>query len=163
MRGQDIVIANFLRQDFLWPGPTAQLSFHYLRDDGGTHFDDNGFLVRPAAGGIVQPHIVETYYLGLDRRWAHRTAQPHPRLLSGLWTQDTEPDRRQTPGYQRADGSHRALYGFRLAAAESGVLLGSGDGDPCDGRGRGFDAIFDNPNFAGDDDAGTATTPARRR
>ena len=38
----------------IWKGYTAQLSFHMNLDDGGTHYDKNDFLLRPAPFGTVQ-------------------------------------------------------------------------------------------------------------
>ena len=69
-RHQNVVIANYYRQDFVWPGYTAQLSFHYNLDQagsgdpGGQHYDTNGFLDRPALIGNVTPHDLHAYYLG---------------------------------------------------------------------------------------------------
>jgi len=40
-------LANLYIQDFLAKGYTTQFSFHFNRDYGGIHYDDNGFLVRP--------------------------------------------------------------------------------------------------------------------
>ena len=50
-RDQQVYVANVYVQDFLAKGYTTEFSFHYNRDDGGVHFDDNGFLVRPAPLG----------------------------------------------------------------------------------------------------------------
>ncbi|HEX2777381.1 MAG TPA: carboxypeptidase-like regulatory domain-containing protein, partial [Candidatus Acidoferrales bacterium] len=48
LRDQQVIIANVYRQDFLFQGYTAQFSVHYNNDEATLHFDDNGFLVRPA-------------------------------------------------------------------------------------------------------------------
>jgi hypothetical protein len=149
MRGQDIVIANFFRQDFLWPGYTAQLSFHYLRDDGGTHFDDNGFLVRPAAVGIVQPHIVETYYLG----WTGDGHIGRLNLTHAFYQVFGRDNRNPIAGRPQDINAQMAAIelslDFDYLRTKVGFFWASGDGNPRDSRGRGFDAIFDNPNFAG--------------
>jgi hypothetical protein len=60
-------------QDFFAKGYTTEFSFHYNRDDPSIHYDDNGFLVRPAPigdvikngvlNGVLQ-HGVRAYYLG---------------------------------------------------------------------------------------------------
>src|SRR4029077_2938535 len=68
-RGQQVYLANVYVQDFLAKGYTTEFSFHYNRDNGGLHFDDNGFLVRPApVGGVVngtiRTHNLQAYYLG---------------------------------------------------------------------------------------------------
>ena len=44
-RDQEVVIANLYRQDFIWPGYTAEWSFLANFDHGGVHYDDNGNLV----------------------------------------------------------------------------------------------------------------------
>ena len=43
-------------QDFLFPGYTAQVSYHYNNDAPSFHFDRNGFLVRPDPAGVFTPH-----------------------------------------------------------------------------------------------------------
>ena len=48
-RDQEVAIANFYRQDFIWPGYTAEWSFLANFDHGGTHYDDNGNLVAARA------------------------------------------------------------------------------------------------------------------
>src|SRR5207344_2848079 len=63
-RRQNVVAANLTRQDFVWPGYAAQLSVHYDDDLPSTHYDENGFLVRPAAIGDAAPHEIRVGYLG---------------------------------------------------------------------------------------------------
>src|SRR4030095_8044412 len=63
-RKQNTLIANYYRQDFIWPGYTAQVSFHYNNDQASTLFDKNGFLVRPDPAGVFRPHEINSLYLG---------------------------------------------------------------------------------------------------
>ena len=68
-RHQQVYIGNVYIQDFFAKGYTTEFSFHYNRDDPSIHYDDNGFLVRPAPvgdvinGGVLQ-HSIRAYYLG---------------------------------------------------------------------------------------------------
>src|SRR5262249_47895793 len=70
-RGQQVMIANLYRQDFLKPGYTIQVSYHFNKDDPSIRFDDNNFLVRPApigsviARGKVQTNAIRAHYFGL--------------------------------------------------------------------------------------------------
>lgn len=64
-RHEQTLIANYYRQDFIWPGYTVEASFHYDHDSPSMHFDSNGFLVRPAPIGIAMPHEINAFYLGL--------------------------------------------------------------------------------------------------
>ena len=63
-RGQQILIANYYHQDFIWPGYTIEGSIHYNHDDPSFHFDKNNFLVRPDPVGVFQPHRLDVAYLG---------------------------------------------------------------------------------------------------
>src|SRR5262249_34398324 len=63
-RNQRILIGNFYRQDFIWPGYTAQASITYNHDDPSFKFDKNLFLVRPDPVGQFQPHGLNVVYLG---------------------------------------------------------------------------------------------------
>src|SRR6266849_1470294 len=63
-RHQNVFIANYYRQDFIFPGYTAQFSVHYDHDRPTFHFDKNDFLVRPDPAGIFQPHMVDAVYFG---------------------------------------------------------------------------------------------------
>ena len=54
-RHQNTIIANYYQQDFIWPGYTAELSFHYNRDQASVKFDKNDFLARPDPVGVFSP------------------------------------------------------------------------------------------------------------
>jgi hypothetical protein len=155
LRNQQVVIANVYRQDFFFPGYTAQFSVHYNKDEATVHFDDNGFLVRPAPIGAVvsnnqvQPHSIHAAYLG----W---TGDGHIGWLN------------LTHAFYQALGNDSlnpiagrpVTINAQMAAAELSVdkdwmrfkgslFYASGSGNPRSGRARGFDAIEDFPEFAG--------------
>ena len=64
-RNQNIVIANYYRQDFIFPGYTAQASVHYNNDGPDFLFDQQPLPGPPDPAGVFQPHRVEACYLGL--------------------------------------------------------------------------------------------------
>jgi len=82
------------------------------------------------------------------RARAHPAGRREPRLLRGDRSRLAQPDRAPRAGHQRADGGARGLLRSRLAALKSSSS-GHPDGNPEDGTARGFDAIVDNPLFAG--------------
>jgi hypothetical protein len=148
-RNQQVTIANVYRQDFFIPGYTIQASFHYDKDDPSFEFDSNHFLVRPAPIGAVKAHAVRAYYYGL-------TGDGHiGRLnLTHAFYQVLGHDSLNPIAGRRTD------INAQMAAAElsldkdwirfrTSVFYASGDKDPRNGSARGFDAIFDSPNFAG--------------
>ncbi|HUI25850.1 MAG TPA: hypothetical protein VL403_07155, partial [Candidatus Kryptonia bacterium] len=63
-RDQQLAVANFFRQDFVWPGYTTEWTALWNHDEASFHLDDNGFLARPAPIGLVQPHEINAVYLG---------------------------------------------------------------------------------------------------
>lgn len=148
-RHQQVAIANVYRQDFFKPGYTIQASFHYDKDDPSFQYDTNNFLVRPAAIGLVKPHRIEAYYYGL-------TGDGHIGRLN------IDHAFYQVLGHDSFNSlAGRAVdINAQMAAAELSLdkdwlryrlsfFYASGDGNPRNGSARGFDTIFDNPNFAG--------------
>ncbi|MBI3891384.1 MAG: hypothetical protein HY303_07620 [Candidatus Wallbacteria bacterium] len=151
-RGQQVAIANVYRQDLFVPGYTGQLSLHYNHDDGRLKYDENGFLQRPANIGTVDPaggHSLESWYLGwtgdghigkLNVSHAYYVAKGHD-SFNPLAGRRIDIDARMAAVELSEDRDW-----LRLKAS---YLWASGDRDPSDGRGEGFSAILDNPNFAG--------------
>ena len=148
-RHQQVMIANIYRQDFIKPGYTIQASFHYHKDDPSFQYDTDNFLVRPAPIGEVVPHSVRAYYYGLagDGHFGKLN-------LTHAFYQVLGHD-----NFNEIAGRYVKINA-QMAAAELSLdkdwlryrlsfFYASGDKDPRDGTARGFDTIFDNPNFAG--------------
>jgi len=148
-RHQNTVIANYYRQDFLVPGYTGLVSFHYNNDQPGFKFDRNRFLVRPDPAGVFQPHRVETYYLGLAGQ-GHFGRLNISNAFYHAWGRDSlNPIAGQQQDIQAQMAAVELSYDRDWARFRVSWLWASGDTDPNDGAAEGFDAIFDNPNFAG--------------
>jgi hypothetical protein len=148
-RHQNVFIANYYRQDFLFPGYTAQCSFHYNHDQPSFKFDENNFLVRPDPVGVFQQHQIDAYYFGfageghIDRfnianafYWVCGTDSLNP--LAG---QEIDIDAKMAAVELSYD---RDWVRFRTS-----YFYASGDKNIDDSKGQGFDTILDNPNFAG--------------
>ena len=149
-RDQHVFVANYYRQDFLARGYTISPSFHANLDAGKQFtFDANGVLVRPSPIGLVSPHIVRAYYVGLG-------GDGHLGRLNLTHQFYQALGRDELNGIAGRPVDIRG----RFAAVEASIdrdwlrpkavfVFASGDGDPSDGRADGFDAILDNPNVAG--------------
>ena len=149
-RKQRVLIANYYRQDFLTPGYTVSPSFHANFDDGEEFFfDANGFLIRPAPIGLVEPHRIRAYYAGIG-------GDGH------LGRLNISHQFYQVFGEDEFNGiaGERTDINAQFAAVELSVdkdwlrpratiVWSSGDSDPNDETARGFDAIIDNPNIIG--------------
>ncbi len=148
-RDQQVMIANLYREDFIKPGYTVEVSFHYNKDDPSFLFDNNNFLVRPAPIGFVKPHSLRAFYYGF-------TGDGHIGRLN------VNHAFYQVLGHDNFNeiAGHKVDINAQMAAVELSVdkdwlryrlsfFYASGDKNPRDGTARGFDAIFENPNFAG--------------
>jgi len=155
-RDQQVVLGNVYLQDFFFPGYTAEFVAAWNKDDPGIHYDDNGFLVRPAPlGNVVNqgvgpiPHGIRVGYFGwLGSGHIKRLNLTHAFYQAvGEDTFNPIAGRPVTVNAQMAAlelSLDRDWIRYRISAFYS-----SGDGNPRDGRARGFDSIDDLPNFAG--------------
>lgn len=148
-RGQDIVIANYFRQDFIWPGYTSQFSFHFNHDGPSFLFDRNNFLVRPDPVGVFKPHAVYAGYFG----WAGdghigRFNVSHAFYeVVGYDTLNPLANQHQDINAQFAAlemSYDRDYVRFRMSG-----MYASGDSNPNNTHATGFDSILDFPFFAG--------------
>ncbi|MCB2059524.1 MAG: hypothetical protein KDE21_03385 [Novosphingobium sp.] len=152
-RDDFLFIANAYRQDFLIPALTSQITVAYNRNREGNdiHIDDNGFPVRPALLGNLRGRDYDVFYLGYNADGRVGRINVTASAYAALGE-----DRNSIFTGEKAD--IRAFFGaaelsydkdwmrFRLSG-----LYASGDGDPYDNKETGFDAVFENPVFAGAD------------
>jgi hypothetical protein len=149
-RKQRVIVANYYRQDFLARGYTISASYHANRDAGEElTFDANGFLVRPSPIGLVAPHIVRAQYVGVG-------GDGHIGRLNLTHQYYQAFGRDELNGIAGREIDIRASFAAVEASIDKDWLrpkavfvFATGDGDPDDERGSGFDAIFDNPNIGG--------------
>ena len=148
-----LLIANVYRQDFLIPALTSQVTvaWNLNREADDVEIDDNGFPVRPALLGTLRGREYDVFYLGYnaDGRIGriNLTASAYAALgedRNSFFT-DREADIRAYFG--AAELSYdKDWMRFRLSGAWA-----SGDSDPFDDTEGGYDAVFENPIFAGAD------------
>ena len=148
-RFQDVYIANVYVQDFITLGYTTQLSFHYNHDKPTTRFDENGFPVRPAVIGNVNPHEIKAYYLG----WTGDGHFGRINLSHAFYQVLGDDDFNSVAG--RSIDLNARMAALELSMDQdwmrfkASAFWSSGDLDPMDDTGEGFDAIIDQPFFAG--------------
>ncbi len=152
-RDDYVFYVNAYRQDFLIPALTSQLTFVWNanREAQDVQIDDNGFPVRPALLGSLRGRDYDVFYLGYNADG--RIGRIN---LTGSAYYAFGEDRNSFFTDERADISayfaaleasyDRDWMRFRLSAAYA-----SGDNDPYDDVETGYDAIFENPVFAGAD------------
>ncbi len=152
-RDDFVFVANAYRQDFLIPALTSQFTVVYNmnREADDVQIDTNGFPVRPALLGTLRGREYDVVYLGynMDGRVGRVN-------LTGSFYWALGEDRNSFFTDRPADinaqfAALEASYDrdwmrFRLSGAYA-----SGDSDPYDDTEGGYDAIFENPIFAGAD------------
>ena len=152
-RDDFVFVANAYRQDFLIPALTSQITVVYNmnREKNDVEIDDNGFPVRPALLGDIRGREYDVVYLGYnaDGRIGrlNLTASAYAALGEDRNSFFTSRPADIRAYFGAAELSYdKDWMRFRLSAAYA-----SGDGDPYDDKETGFDAIFENPVFAGAD------------
>ena len=152
-RDDFVLTANLYRQDFPFVGLTSQVSatWNINRERGDIQIDHNGFPVRPALLGDLRGRFYDVVYLGYgaDGRIGrlNLTASLYAALGRDRNSIFTSRPARIRAGLAAAELSYdQDWMRFRLSG-----LYATGDGDPYDDVEGGFDAIFENPVFAGAD------------
>jgi hypothetical protein len=151
-RDDDVFIFNLYRQD--WPvlGFTSQAIIAHNRNrDTESFYDSNGFIQRPAAVGLEAPREYDVTYIGYNGDGHFGRLNLTAAAYAAIGD--------QTPGvFVQQETDIRA--GFFAAEASidtdwarwrASVAYATGDDDPYDDRSTGYDAIFENPIFAGAD------------
>ncbi len=148
-----VFLANLYRQDLPFPGLTSQVTVAYNmnREAGDIEIDKNGFPVRPALIGDLRGREYDVIYFGYnaDGRIGRLNLTASAYYALGE-------DRNNTFTGEPADirsffAAIEPSYDRDWVRVRLSGLFASGDGDPFDDKERGFDAIFENPQFAGAD------------
>ncbi|HZT89466.1 MAG TPA: hypothetical protein VFA12_15940 [Stellaceae bacterium] len=156
-RKDDVFVANLYRQDFPVTGFTTQVTdvFNRNREGNDFHYDNNGFLVRPLQIGDDRGYDYDVNYLGLngDGHFGRLNL-----TVSSYWAAGHLSHNQFSANPQNKGANINAFF----AAAEPSMdfdwirvrlsgLYASGDSNPQNGHATGFDAINENPQFAGAD------------
>jgi hypothetical protein len=152
-RNDWIIHANVFRQDLPVVGLTseASLTWNINREGQDIHVDDNGFPVRPALFGDLRGRDYDAIYLGYsaEGRIGRINLSATLSYVFG-WEQHNVFTGRPADisGYFAA---FEPSYDFNWIRLRGAAMISSGDGDPYNDTHAGYDAIFENPIFAGAD------------
>ena len=148
-----VFAANLYWQDLLVKGFISQFSFTHNsnQEEGETYFDNNGFIARPASIGTEISRGYDVSYLGysgdghlgrfnLSTSAYYAFGNENP----GVFVREKTDIR---AGFFAAELSRD----FDWIRPRASFLYASGDDDPFDSTAKGFDSIFENPQFAGSD------------
>ncbi len=154
IRKDDVFAANLYWQDFLKLGLISQATVIHNRnrENGDVEFDKNGFIQRPSS--LYEERFARDY----DVTYFGYSAEGHfDRInISSSWY--LAYGEQQSSRLRDADEEVRAWFtatelswDIDWLRPKLSFLYASGDDDPFDQTAKGFDAIFENPQFAGAD------------
>ncbi|MGJ8670437.1 MAG: hypothetical protein ACSHXK_13170 [Oceanococcus sp.] len=154
LRKDDIFVANMYFQDFPKLGFTSELIALYNRNtegEEGSYFNRNGFIERPASIGLESPRNYDVLYLGVagDGHLGRINLSATSYLAFGSADRGLFVDKETDieAGFFAAEASIDSDWiRYRVSA-----LYATGDDDPFDDKETGFDAVFEEPIFAGAD------------
>ena len=155
LRNDDIAILNLYGQDLPVLGHTSQITYVLNRNNEGDtqHYDQNGFLVRPATIGDQRGRDYIVNYFGFNGDGHFGRIN----LTSSIYYALGRDERNQFAGDNKPQdirayfGAAEASMDFDWLRVRLSGLHASGDRNPRDRVATGFDAIFENPVFAGAD------------
>jgi hypothetical protein len=148
-RDQYVLIMNYYRQDFLAPGYTAEVSFHYDHDKPSLHYDGNGFLVRPDPAGIAMPHQIDAYYLGFAGDGHIGPINVSDAFYYVFGHDSANPLAGRPVDISAGMAALELSYDRDWVRFRTSFLYASGDHNISGQTATGFDSILDDPNFAG--------------
>jgi hypothetical protein len=133
-RNQQVVIGNFYRQDFVWPGYTLEASVHYNHDD-------------PA--GVPQARNLDVVYLGLAGDGHINRVNVNHAVYWAVGHDEFNPLAGRPQDISAVMAALELGFDRDWAHFRTALFYASGDANPRNQFATGFDAIIDNPNFAG--------------
>lgn len=153
-RYEQLVVGSIYLQDALALGHTLQFNVIQREDragDQGFHYNNNGFLIRPASIGDLQPKNISSTYLGVtgDGHFGRVNTTSAAYMVMGSESHNSIAG--QPTDILAGMFAQELSYDIDWVRLRASFMWASGDDDPTDDRANGFDAIFDNPNFAGGD------------
>jgi len=154
LRDDDVFTANLYWQDFPRLGFMSQFSVTYNknREKGQIEYDKNGFIARPAS--IFEERFSRDYditYLGYSGDGHFGRLNVTGSAYYAIGEQTNTRFRNAEDEVSAFFFATEASVDFDWFRPKLSVLWASGDSDPFDGKAEGFDAIFENPQFAGAD------------
>jgi len=153
-RRNEVFAADVFWQDTPERGYTSQLIYIFNRDregDAGFYYDQDGFLIRPASIGQELPRNYYVNYLGYNGDGHFGRLNLTDSVYYAYGQQDNS---LFTAGQSRIRAAFAAAeisWDFDWTRLRGSLLYATGDRDPYDHTDTGFDAIVQDPLFAGAD------------
>ena len=152
LRDDDVWLANLYWQDFPVLGFMSQ-AIYVLNDNRETSFffNTNEFLERPASFGDERPRSYRVHYLGLNGDGHFGRLNLTGSYYYAFGTDDKNSFSSRKSDIRAWFTAAEASVDYSWIRVRGSAAYASGDDDAFDDEENGFDAIFENPQFAGAD------------
>lgn len=152
LRDDDVYVANLYWQDQPTLGFFSQFTAIYNRNrETDIYYDNNDFIQRPASIGQERPREYDVYYLGYNGDGHFGRLNLTASAYAAFGEENSSIYSRESSDIQAYFFALEPSMDFDWIRARLSFLYASGDDDPYDDKSEGFDAIFENPQFAGAD------------
>jgi hypothetical protein len=151
LRDDDVFVANLYWQDQPRLGFFSQGTLIYNRNrETDIFYDDNNFIARPASIGEERPREYDVYYVGYNGD-GHFGRLNLTVSAYGAFGEESDAVFGRESDIEAFFFAAEPSMDFDWIRVRGSFLYASGDDDPYDDKSQGFDAIFENPQFAGAD------------
>lgn len=153
LRSDYVFAANLYWQDLGVKGFISQFTVVHNKnsEEGEFFFDNNGFIARPASLGREVPRGYDVTYLGYNGDGHFGRLNVTTSYYYAFGETDPGVFVDQKVDIEAMFFATELSMDFDWFRPRVSFLYGSGDDDPFDDKATGFDAIFENPQFAGSD------------
>lgn len=153
LRDDDVYLFNLYIQDYPVLGFNSQVALVHNRNEEntGNHFDNNGFLIRPASLGTEQPRTYQVSYLGYSGDGHFGRNNLSTSIYYAFGDEDLATFTGAPSDISAVFAAAELSRDYDWIRSRLSIIYGSGDEDPFDDKSTGFDAIFENPLIAGAD------------
>ena len=153
LRDDYVFAANMYWQDLFVKGFMSQFTFMYNQNDEEDEFffDNNGFIARPSSLGREVPRGYDVSYLGYNGDGHFGRVNLTTSFYYAFGEEEPGVFVDEKVDIEAAFFAAELSMDFDWIRPRLSFLYGSGDDDPFDDKATGFDAIFENPQFAGAD------------
>lgn len=148
-KDEHVLLANLVRQDTFWKGYSFIFNMGYSNEETSRQYNQNGVIVRPAPIGSLHAHSNKVGYIGFGGD-GHIGRLNLTHQFYQAYGHDTE-----NPLAGRSQTINAQMFALEASVDvdwmrfRASYFYASGDDDVNDKTAKGFDSIFDDPNFAG--------------
>ncbi|MBM0105331.1 hypothetical protein JM946_11250 [Steroidobacter sp. S1-65] len=151
-REDDVFVVNLYRQDFPVLGFTSQATvLHNRNRDDEIFYNANGFIERPSSLGLENLREYDVTYVGYNGDGHFGRLNLTTSVYYAFGDETPSVFVNQEVDISAVFAAAELSVDFDWIRPRLSLLYGSGDDNPFDDEANGFDAVFENPQFAGAD------------